>query len=150
MYGYGEATGNIRLTLAFDPRQAILVAGSTEPPRPDRVMVELLEAAGFDVVFVDDDSDLAGLDLTGVDLLAISSSVKPPAVDGVFADSPVPVLVWEGFLFDELGLASVGRQSACPQTDVIVVGGDHPAAAVPGCTAGCTSCRRPWSPMAPK
>ncbi len=128
VYGYGASEGRIQFTIGYRPDRAVLVAGSTLPPAPDRAMVELLENAGLEVTVVDDDSDLAALDLDQVGLLVVSSSVSPSKVADVFVDAPVPVLVWEGYLFDDFGLASRGAESARLRTDVVVAAGDHPVA----------------------
>lgn len=129
VYGWAGATGNIHLAIGYGPDRAVLVAGSARPTVPDRAMVGLLEARGFDVTIVDDDSDLAALDFEAVGVLAVSSSVSPSKVTDVFTDAAVPVLVWEAYLFDDFGLASSGRESALTRTEVVVVGGDHPVAA---------------------
>lgn len=126
VYGYYFDEGTIQLNVRYDERRAVLVAGDDKPPRADRAIRDLMEDQGFVVDVVDDDSDLTALDLSGVELLVVTSSVNTSKVGDVFANVDVPVLVWEGYLFDEFGLARRGRETGRLHTDVIVVD-DHPA-----------------------
>lgn len=106
-----------------DGELVVFVTGNSESlPRPDRALVELLEADGYEVRLADDDdvADVEGL-TAGADILLISSSVNPDVV-GSWAAFPRPTMVMEAFLFDDMGFTDgqTGAQGeTVPSTDVV-------------------------------
>lgn len=115
------------------PPAAMMIAGNSTPPSGDLVIVERVEAAGYDLMVIDDDSDLEALDLTGVDVLLISSSVVPSKVGDTFKDAALPIITWEGFLFDDMALSASGETSAT-HVAITIVDATSPLAA--GLTLG--------------
>jgi arylsulfatase A-like enzyme len=112
---------------AGQSQRILLVAGTNRPPANDRVMLDRLRATGLTVDIVDDDS--LPVDLDGVALVAISSSVRPATVGTKLSDAPVPILSYEPLLHDELGL-SEGRNAETPAaTNIRLVEPGHPLAA---------------------
>ncbi|MFK8024924.1 MAG: hypothetical protein AB8G26_13270 [Ilumatobacter sp.] len=107
-----------RVTLAY-------LAGSTPIPGPDIIVVDRLRASGYHVVTVDDDDTADAID--GVDAVVISSSVDPSIVTDTPAGWALPVLTWEGYLHDDLGLATRGGETSKLRR-LVVFEGDHPLA----------------------
>ena len=54
---------------------------------------------------VADDDLVTTLDAGGHDLVVVSSSVGSGAVAGKFRSVSVPVLVWEPYVYDDMGMA---------------------------------------------
>ncbi|MEO1060731.1 MAG: hypothetical protein AAFZ07_04885 [Actinomycetota bacterium] len=131
LLGHDGAEGSIELGVRSGgaPPRAVMVAGSTRPPSGDRQVADLVRAAGYELEFVDDDSDLDALDLTDVDLLLISTSVVPRKVGDTFADADVHLITWEGHLFDELALAERSGESSASTRSIEILDATHPLAA---------------------
>ncbi len=107
---------------------ALLVAGSTRPPGGDRDIADIIRGAGLDLTIVDDDSDLASIDPNRYAAIFISTSVVPTKVGNVFRDAPVPVIIWEGYLFDDMEMSASG-ETPTVSTDITIVDSAHRLAA---------------------
>ncbi|MEZ5256725.1 MAG: hypothetical protein R2705_07495 [Ilumatobacteraceae bacterium] len=106
----GVVIGGPAVSAAPDSPVAVLVVGSVPAASQDVVVSELLVGLGFVVVLVDDDSpDLAAM-VAGYspNVVGVSSSVVPTVVGASLRDLPVPLVTWEGYLFDEFGLTAGG------------------------------------------
>ncbi len=127
---WGDDTLWINEDLPMPPAgsAALLVAGSTAPPLGDRDIAGLIRNAGLDLTIVDDDSDLASIDPSRYAVIFISTSVVPTKVGDVFKDAPVPVVLWEGYLFDDMGLSASG-ETPTVSTDITIVDSSNPLAA---------------------
>lgn len=131
--GVGSCIG-VACAAPGTPR-ALMIAGNTKPPRGDRQILELIDAAGVDVTIVDDDSDLGGIDTGFYDVVFISSSVAPGKVGDTFKGIAEPVVIWEGFLFDDMGLTRTpSGETSRTRTSMTIVESNHPLAA--GLAAG--------------
>ena len=89
-------------------------------------------ATGYAVTVVDDGVSAAS-DATGKDLIAISSSVSASLVGSRFRDVAVPAVVWEGGLYDDMGMTTAtsgfyGEPTG--QTSVAITNSAHPLAAL--------------------
>lgn len=84
---------------------ALFVAGSTSLSGSDIQARAILEDLGFDITVVDDGASTTA-DASGKDLVVISQSVSSNLVGSKFTDVDVPIVVWESFLYDDLGLAN--------------------------------------------
>ncbi|MCP3934476.1 MAG: hypothetical protein GY708_03790, partial [Actinomycetia bacterium] len=62
--------------------------------------------------------------LVGVDLVIIASSVKPRAVRNSLADVEVPLLTWEAYLFDDLGLSTRRRETTVDYRSMDLASGE--------------------------
>ncbi len=62
--------------------------------------------------------------LVGVDLVIIASSVKPRAVGSSLADVEVPLLTWEAYLFDDLGLSTRRRETTVDYRSMDLASGE--------------------------
>ncbi|MFK8025406.1 MAG: PKD domain-containing protein [Ilumatobacter sp.] len=119
-------------------------AGATESPSPEVLYVagradlwpvgdqaprdELIEL-GFEVTLVDDDVvDLD--DAAAARLVVISTSVSPAKVGSLFAQAAIPVLTWEPWLYDDLGLvkAQGGARGQISGQRRVVMQDAHPIA----------------------
>ena len=69
----------------------------------DARVIERLGLLGFSVVVLDDDGITAGA-ASGKVLVMISASVTPGRIGTTFTGTPVPLITWEGGVFDDLGL----------------------------------------------
>lgn len=102
--------------------QAVLVSGGDPLPNPDKPLRDWLIDRGYGVTVLDDDdlgpAEIAALD--DVQLVLVSSSVVPAKVGTSLNGVTAPVLSNEGFLFDDLGIATAGGQTAAT-TNVVVL-----------------------------
>ncbi len=101
---------------------AVMVAGQDPLVRADRPLRDWLLDLGYAVTVLDDDdldaAAIAGLD--DADFVLVSSSVVPTKVGSSLNDVTTPILATEGYLFDDLGIATTGGQLAAT-TNVVVV-----------------------------
>jgi lysophospholipase L1-like esterase len=129
-----DLTGSdsLQVVVTAAPRQVLYVAASATPGAADAAAVAKLQALGFEVQVADDNGIGAGA-ATGKDLVIISASVVSTAVNNAFTFVGVPVVVWEPFLYDNLGLtgltAGTHYEFLPGQTMLNVTGGVHPLAA---------------------
>jgi hypothetical protein len=80
-----------------------LVAGSNQPPSGDRLLMSRLIAAGAVVTVVDDDA-VSSADLGSYDAVVVSTSIVHGSIDTRALDVERPLLTWEPFIYDDLGL----------------------------------------------
>jgi hypothetical protein len=116
--GDSVTSAEVRLTVG-DPAPALLVVGDVAAQAAGDVAVrDRLEELGLPVV-VRSASDTTAADAQGKALVAVSSTVASGDVATKFTDAPVPVLAWESFVFDDLGLASeVGETWRVSQVEI--------------------------------
>ncbi|MBE7383664.1 MAG: S8 family serine peptidase [Leptolyngbya sp. SIO1E4] len=83
--------------------RALFIAGSNNLNSSDQAVVNRLESQGFEVTVKRDRSSRTS-DAEGQDLIVISESVSSGRVGTKFTNVAVPVIVWEAYLFDDLGM----------------------------------------------
>lgn len=100
-----------------------LIVGNTQLRNPDRVLADHFEGLGYVVEAVDDhDLDPASVSaLEDSDLVVVSSSVVPGLVGDALAGLGVPVIVTEGYLFDDFGMATESGETQQQSSVVVVV-----------------------------
>ncbi len=106
------------------------VAGSAPPPKPDRAIVERLEADGHVVVPVDD-ADMGELaSWSELDLVIVSTSIDPTTFDDDLVGLPVPIITWDTATVDDLLMADSAFEAPAQQAKrwIDVVLPDHPIA----------------------
>ncbi|MEO8476580.1 MAG: PQQ-dependent sugar dehydrogenase, partial [Actinomycetota bacterium] len=82
-------------------RDAVLVVADPAVLGTEARVVTRLQGLGFSVQVRDDDGLSAGA-ATGAELLVIPSSVVAGKIGAMFRSTPVPVLVWKPFLYDDM------------------------------------------------
>jgi hypothetical protein len=129
----GSTTAFLTITVvAQSGTQTLLfVVGSQEPGPGDQALLDRLESTGYAVQLQDD--DLVSLsDADGMDLVLISSSVNSGKVAATFRDAEAGVIVFEGYVFDDMALtgSAAGRDYGYKtgQSQVVVLDGSHPIA----------------------
>ncbi|MEZ5215021.1 MAG: hypothetical protein R2715_00180 [Ilumatobacteraceae bacterium] len=90
-------------------------------------MIDRLRGQGYEVTVFDDDVVTAGA-LSGFDLVIVSSSVVPSKIGTNLAGPRIPVVTWEGYLFDEFGLASSGGETNVNTREITIMDPSHPTA----------------------
>ena len=96
--------------IVIDGEPAILVVDeATNPTVADTRIAAQLEVLGFAPAFITDDDAVAS-DADGMSLVVISETVRSATISGTFASVTVPVVLAEGFIYDDMGLTgnSVG------------------------------------------
>lgn len=83
------------------------ITASSRPTYGEQPGVDRLESLGMNVE-VANDNTVSPTDADGMELIVITSTVQPAAIDPAFADVDVPIMTWEPLLFDELGLVDSG------------------------------------------
>lgn len=97
-------------------RKSLVILGHVPPTASDELVIKRLLSLGFNsTVKLPSSLDLAR-DLS-VDLIAISSTVESEDMTGLISETlsvaPVPLVVWEPWLFDDLGLADCPNNDGC-------------------------------------
>lgn len=100
------SSATVSVTVGTPPTspEVLLVVG--EPANigsGDSRVIQRLTSLGFEVVLTDDDGVTPGA-ASGKILVVISASVVSKKIGTTFTGVAVPVIVWEGGLFDDLGM----------------------------------------------
>jgi len=108
---------------------AVMLVGRTQLLAPDMVLRDWLEGRDYVVEAVDDDDlgPAAIAQLASADLVVMSSSVRLNKVRPFITelmDLPVPILTMEGYLTDDLGMATRSGETkkTTRQVDIVDVG----------------------------
>ena len=117
----------VEVGLATGAAQILFVSGSSRPPAPDRAVINHLEGRGHIVTSIAD-TDVAGQDPSGYDLVIVASSVTPNDVGSSLRDVSVPVLLWEQFLYDEMRMATQPRTTSSNARNIRIEAPGHPIA----------------------
>lgn len=126
----GTTTGNMNLTIKQP--SALFVVGSTMLNTGDAAIKARLESMGY-LVLLKTGAESATSDAAGKNLVFISSTPASSSIGTKFRDVAVPVLTWEAYLFDDLGMTGgvagtdylkLGSQSA-----ISIINSSHPMAA---------------------
>ncbi|MEM9562782.1 MAG: PQQ-dependent sugar dehydrogenase [Actinomycetota bacterium] len=137
----GSITGTARVTIPLQPEILFVTgSGASMPTADQRVMDELLTFSS--AVTVVDDDVVTEADGEVRDLIVISTSVDPGKLDGMFVTTPVPIITWEIFLYQSLGMTAGGssnRGEAGDFTSVIITDPTHPLAGGLSGTVGISS-----------
>ena len=91
-------------------KKALLVVGRTPPRYNDRRLKMQLERSGF-LVDVVDDATVEKADAGNMDLIVISETVWSRLIGNLFTDVAVPILCLESYLYDNLHMSGVVRNS---------------------------------------
>ncbi len=105
-----------------------VVHDATAYNNADQLIAEELNSMGLDVHKA---SASEAADTTGVDLIIISSTVMASNISGIFAAAAIPIMTWEGGMYDDLlmcpgpawGISMMNNDSA------LIVNPAHPLAA---------------------
>jgi len=112
-------------------RNALLVVGKSRLNFSDALVKSRLEARGFRVTVKDDDEVIAS-DADGKDIVLLSESVYSKRVGDIFTQVSVPVICWEPYLFDDLGItgsaAGIDFGYVRKQREINFVDPEHPMA----------------------
>lgn len=127
-----RAAAIIAWSLAFVANaDTLFVSGAVPVSTGDAAAINQLEALGEVVTVVRDGASTTG-NANGMDLVVISDSVAPGKVNDKFSQIAVPVLVFEPYLYDNLGMTGpvlgtdFGRSGS---QDRLRMSGTHPLTA---------------------
>ncbi|HPG38935.1 MAG TPA: cellulase family glycosylhydrolase [bacterium] len=113
-------------------KTALLVTANAATVKPgDTRVVEYLKLAGYNTIFVDDDTADAP-DAANMDLVLISSTIVPTKVKDKFNHITIPIIVWEARLFDDLKMTDVLALTDYGTADgkfITIINPTHPLAA---------------------
>lgn len=115
------------------PAPVLLVVGSVPLSPGDAAVKARLEALGHAVTIKPDDA-VAEADAPARGVVILSSTINSVKVDVTFRSVPVPVMTWEAWAYDGLGmtgserLADYGETEAADQTHVAILAPAHPLA----------------------
>ncbi len=87
--------------------EILFVAGTNPPASGDQVLIDRLTGNGHNVTVVEDSASQSGDDV-GKDLILISSTVGSSQVSDKFRFSLLPVVTWEAWIFDDMGMTGTG------------------------------------------
>lgn len=110
------------------PYNLLMVVNSTTSPNAaDQAITALLETAGHNVTLTGPGT--AATSATGMDAVLISSSVNSSAVSSSWATAAIPVLTWEAFYWNRLGLIAGSPTIVTDDAYGRIVNTSHPLAA---------------------
>lgn len=144
--GLSAATTVLISVGAAPPPQALLIAHSTALAPSDEAIRARLASLGY-AVEVKAASASASTDADGKAVVVVSSTVASSQVGSKFRDVAVPVLTWEAWIYDDLGMTPGGTGTGYGRIDgqsqIAIVDPAHPLAAglsgqvafVPGTTS---------------
>lgn len=111
---------------------AVLIIGNVAtPPVADVVVRDRLTALGMSVTVLDDDAVDVGV-VGAADVVLVSATISPSKLGRRLNDLPVPLIVWEPLLYDDLAMTAGGSQSRGSDSGeryVDIVDRAHPLAA---------------------
>ena len=113
----------------LDSANVAFVSSSSAGAPKDQPAIDRLQAMGHIVTVVDDNALPGAVTGPSYDLIVMSSSVAPATVGNKLTNVDIPIVTWEGKLFDELKLSSTGAETSGAQTKVAIVDPGHPVAA---------------------
>lgn len=100
-------------TSVTDSQVGLVIGNADNPTRSDRLLMDLIHGAGYDVTLLDDDAIADEADVPGdIDTLVVASSVKPANIPAWMADTDRGIVSLEGFSFDDLGMATKSGERA--------------------------------------
>ena len=130
--GHGGSWASLTTLPEPASRSALFVVGNVVLGAGDQAVHDHLVADGWSVLPIDDGGSSAG-DADGHDLVLISSTVKSSQVGTKFRDVTVPVVVWEPYVLDDLGMtgttSGLDYGSEHSKTDVTIRDSGHPLSA---------------------
>jgi thermitase len=113
----------------FKFKKALVVVGSTTLNTGDAAVKSNLERLGYAVTLKTGVAALA-TDATGKDLVVISSTINSTDVNTKFRNVTAPVIVWETWLFDDLGMIDLQSNTGVFSSErYININSTHPLAA---------------------
>ena len=93
----------------------MFVAGAIPVSSSDAAAINRLEASGHTVIVIKDSAS-SSASANGMDLVVISDSVAPAKISDKFTQVSVPVLAFEPWVYDNLGMTGprLERITAAP------------------------------------
>ena len=117
------------------PRNALLVVGSTNLGTGDNAVKTRLQNLGFTVTAKVANNSLLSTDADGKTVVVISSTVTATSVGSKFRHAAVPVVNWEFDVFDDMAMTGTisgtdfGTTAASNLTQLTIINTTHPLAA---------------------
>ncbi|MFK8023724.1 MAG: PKD domain-containing protein [Ilumatobacter sp.] len=109
--GEFSVTDTVEITVTDEasppPPEVLWVTSGASAPAAEVPGIERLQSSGA-IVTVRDDDQAEADDAAGMDLVIITSRVSPSKVKATFADAEVPVMIWEPYLYDDMGFNAGG------------------------------------------
>ena len=102
--GFNAYSAPVWITVGELPPDIRFVVGDKNLNAGDQALKARLELMGYNVYLRDDDV-VSPSDADGMDLVLVSSTVSSGKVALTFRDVAVGVIVWEGYLFDDMDFA---------------------------------------------
>jgi hypothetical protein len=125
---------NISASIAQAPgfqnwRKALFVVGSSTLNAGDQLVNDRLWSLGYSVT-IKTGVSATSADATGKDIVVISSTVNSTDVHTKFKSVATPVLTWDPWLYDDMGLTSTGSYmgTVTSQTSIRLLNATHPIA----------------------
>jgi uncharacterized repeat protein (TIGR01451 family) len=132
---YTSAKGFLQGTIPDDPcvNKTILFVGASRPlPVRDQPLAAYLSTLGH-TVLVRTAREVRATDASGMDLVLISESSESVDVKNKLRDVAVPLITWEGWLFDDLQMTGPTEEQAygelTSETSIRIINPTHPLAA---------------------
>lgn len=123
---------NSTILAACNDRTILFVGRTTPLGEYDQPIVDRIRNAGNSVI-ERNHSNVTAADAIGVDLVMISQSVYSTEIEDMFRNAEVPLLTWEAWLLDNLGMTGAEEDKdigeVVEQDKVKIVNSGHPMAA---------------------
>lgn len=113
----GETSNIAVVSIVVEGSALFVVADPAVITGSDVQVLSRMQAMGLDVV-VADDNVVQTADAVGMDLVVLSASSGSGNINTKFRDVDVPVLTWERFLWDDMGMTAT---SAAPDAGIVSI-----------------------------
>jgi hypothetical protein len=107
--------------------KVIMISADDPPGEADQGLIDIIAGLGFDV-----ESHASGetqpVDISGAAAVVIGEALGSGSITDAYKDVPIPVVITEAYILDDMKLATNGTFNTDPDTTIVIVDPSHPIA----------------------
>lgn len=105
----------------------IMISAADPPGEADQALIDHVAALGFDVESHSQD-EAQPVDISGAAGVLIGEALGSGNITGAYKDAPIPVIITETYVLDDMQLATDGTFNTTPDKAIVIVDPAHPIA----------------------
>jgi hypothetical protein len=105
----------------------IMISAADPPGAADQALIDHVAALGFEVESHSQD-EAQPVDISGAAAVIIGEALSSGNVSSAYKDVPIPVVITEPYVLDDMQLATDGTFNETPDKTIVIVDPDHPIA----------------------